>query len=146
MSKQTRFVANSIAAIIAGFAAFFAAGGIAFGAMYVFFFYLWPKPTSWMGLVNNVNLELCSLVGAALGSIVGGYVTARVAKRNQFIHAAVVIAMLSALDQVYILWGTDTQWTLPFDRLLPTILGYVPFFVFGTWIGSRKRKQIERSE
>jgi hypothetical protein len=38
MSKQTRFVANSIVAISAGFAALFAIAGIAFGAIYVIFF------------------------------------------------------------------------------------------------------------
>ena len=146
MSKQTRFVANSIVAISAGFAALFAIAGIAFGAIYVIFFYLWPKPTSWMGLVNNVNLMLCFLVGAAACSIAGGYVTVRLAKRNCFIHSAVVVLMLSALDQGYILWGPVTQWNLPFDPLLPTILGSPPFFMLGTWMGPRKQRQVERFE
>jgi hypothetical protein len=126
--------------------AFFAVGGIAFGAMYVFFFQLWPEPTSWMELVNNINLELCFLAGAVAGSIVGGYATARVAKHNQFIHCALVIAMLSGLDQGYILWGPVSQWDLPFNLLWATILGYAPFFVLGTWMWSRKRVQVEKTE
>ena len=134
---------GSVLAIIAGLAAFFAAGAIVFGAMYVFFFYLWPKPTSWMTLVNNVNMMLCFLAGAAAGSIVGAYVTARFTRRYHFIHSAVVIALLYALLKAYILWGPHTLWDTFYDPL-PTALGYLPFFALGTWIGSRKRGEVEK--
>jgi branched-subunit amino acid ABC-type transport system permease component len=142
MSTHARSVVSSVVAVIAGLVAFFAAGGIAFGAMYVFFFYLWPKPNSWTELVNNINLVLCFLVGAAVGSILGGFVIARVARRGQFIHSTVVIALLYALQWGYILWGPRTLWDVLYGPL-PTALGCVPFFALGTWIGSRKRRQVE---
>ena len=50
--------------------------------------------------------------------------------------------LLSALDLGYILWGPVTQWNLPFDPLLPTILGFAPFFALGTWMGSRKHREV----
>jgi hypothetical protein len=143
MSIQTRYVASSIAAIILGLAAFFAAGGIMFGAIYLGLVYLLPKPEDL--LVFNLNLLSGLLVGEAAGSIVSGYVAARVARRAQFFHSAVVIALLCALRQGYIFWGSDTGWYLTFDPSLLTFLVCLPFFSFGTWMGFRKRKLIERS-
>ena len=49
MSNQPHSFNNSIAAIAAGFGAFFAAGGVAFGTIYAVFFYVVPKPTEWAG-------------------------------------------------------------------------------------------------
>jgi len=85
---------------------------------------------------------LSYLVGAVVGSVVGGYVTARVAKRNQFIHSVVVIAMLSALLWRFSRPGKDFDafWITVELTVLASLL-----LLLGTWMGSRKRKQIERS-
>ena len=142
MSNQPRVVTNSIAAIAAGFGAFFAAGGVVFGAMYVVFFYVLPKPTEWATLVNNGRLALSYVIGVALGSAVGGYVIARIARRNQFVHSAAVASTLIAL----VWWYTqpyDGETVLAIS--LATVLLCLLFFL-ATWMGSRKRKQIERSE
>lgn len=137
-------VTRIIVAIIVGLGAFFAAGGIVFGAIYLGLAYLLPKPDDL--LVFNLNLLWGLLVGEAVGSIVSGYVAARVARRAQFIHSGVVIALQCALRRGYILWGSGAEWYLTFDPFLLTFLVCLPFFVLGTWVGSRKRKQVERSE
>jgi hypothetical protein len=138
MSDQPGSVNNSIAAIAAGFGAFFSAGAVAFGLMYVVFLCILPKPD-----VFHANSLWSSLVGAAVGSAVGGYVIARVARHNQFIPSVVVMATLVALGW----WYTQPypDWATIWFTLLVTILVYLPLLVLGIWMGSRKRKQIERS-
>jgi uncharacterized membrane protein YfcA len=99
-----------------------------------------------MVLVNNINGMLCFMVGVAVGSIVGGYVTARASERARFIHSAIAVALLYVLHQAYILWGPDTLWDTFYDPHLETVLVCFPFFMLGTWMGSRKRGIVEKLE
>jgi Na+-driven multidrug efflux pump len=145
MSNQPRVVTNSIAAIAAGFGAFFAAGGVVFGAMYVILPYLLPKPEGVARLAEGLYVLWCWLFGAVAGSTVGGYVTSRVAKRNQFIHSAVVIAML-VVPFWWIFWPGKYLDAFALSIEAELTVAACLFFLLGTWIGSRKRKQIERSE
>jgi hypothetical protein len=138
-------VMRSIAAIFAGIAAFFAVGGIAFGAIYVALVYLLPRPVDLLEF--NVNAGLGFLVIVAVGSIASGFVTARTAERARFLHSAVAFVLLSALRRAYMLWGPDTfiwddgDW----GTIQLMVIASLPFFSLGTWLGSRKREQVEKS-
>jgi hypothetical protein len=127
---------SSILAIAAGLTAFFFAGGIVFGAIYLALIYF-PQPSSWMTLRLNIEGAYGFLASAVVGSIVSGCVTACVAKSARFVHSAVVFGVLCALHQVYIFWGPDTLWDTLYGPLL-TALGCLPFLALGTWIGIRK--------
>jgi len=146
MSKQTRFIVNSIEAIVAGLATFFVAGGIVFSAIYLSLVYLLPQPHAWKILRLNVEGALGFLVSVAVGSIVGGYVTSRVVKRARLIHSAIVVVLLYGLHEGYILWGPDTFWDTLYGPLLEAVLVCLPFFMLGTWMGSRKQRQVEKFE
>ena len=129
---------RSIVAIFAGLAAYFAVGGMMFGIIYIVLVYILPKPGDLLAF--NLNILWGFLVGEAVGSIASGYVISRVASRARYINSAIVIVLLSAMRQGYILWGPNTRWALEDDPLLPTILVCLPFLALGIWIGSRKRK------
>ncbi len=130
---------SSILAIVAGLTAFFFAGGIVFGAIYLALVYL-SQPSSWMTLRLNVEGAYGFLASVTVGSIVGGCVTSCVAKSARFVHSVVVFGILCALHQVYISWGPDTLWDTFYSPLL-TALGCLPFFALGAWIGIRKRER-----
>lgn len=134
----------SIAAIFASLAAYFAVGGVMLSAIYIMLVYILPKPGDL--LVFNLNLLWGLLVGEAAGSIASGYVMFRIARRSRVINSAMVIALLSAMREGFILWGPNTPWELRTDPLLQTLLVCLSFFVLGAWMGARKRKQIERSK
>jgi hypothetical protein len=146
MNAKIRFIAGSIVAISKGLAAYFVAGGVVFGAIYFVLVYLLPKPDDWVVLRSTLNLLWGLLIGEAVGSIASGYVMFRIVSRARYINSAMVIALLSAMRQAYVLWGPNTPWALEDDPLLPTILVCLPFFVLGAWMGSRKRGQIEKLE
>ncbi len=134
----------STVAILAGLAAYFTFGGIMFGAIYIVLTYILPKPGDL--LVFNLNISWGFLAAEAVGSIASGYVMFRIASRARYINSSIVILLLIAMRQGYVLRGPNTPWALEDDPLLPTILVCLPFFVLGAWMGSRKRKQIERSK
>lgn len=138
-------VTRSVITIFAGLTAFFAAGGIVLGTMYVGLAYILPQHNDWKTLRLNAEGALSFVASVVVGSIIGGYVVARVAKHARFIHSVVVIALLYALHRGYVLWGPDTEWDRIFSSFPLVVFICLPFFVLGTWIGSRKRKQIERS-
>lgn len=144
MNAIIRFITGSVVAVSKGLVTFFAAGGIMFGAIYIGLVYILPKPGDL--LVFNLNISWGFLVGEVVGSIASGYVMFRIASRARYINSAMVIALLSAMRQAYVLWGPNTPSALEDDPLLPTILVCLPFFVLGAWMGSRKREQIEKLE
>jgi len=143
MSNQPHSFNNSIAAIAAGFGAFFAAGGVAFGTIYAVFFYVVPKPTEWAGLEKAAIVFWSYLVAAAVGSIACGYFAARVAKRNEFIHSLVVIAALTALNW-WLIGPNKDAFAYPL-AVASSVLVFFPLLL-GSWMGSRKRKSGRKVE
>ncbi len=133
----------SIVTILASLAAYLAVGGFTLSAIYIMLVYVLPKPDDL--LVFNLNLLWGLLVSEAAGSIASGYVMFRIARRRRVMSSAVVIALLIAMREGYILWGPNTPWELRTDPLLQTLLVCLSFFVLGAWLGARNRKQIERS-
>ena len=83
----------------------------------------------------------------AVGSIAGGFVTARTAERARFLHSVVVFGLLSALRRAYMLWGPDANpWDAgDWDTIRLMAIASLPFFSLGTWQGFRKRRRAERS-
>jgi MFS family permease len=134
MNSGTR----SVVAIVAGLAAFFAAGAIVFGVCYVVVIHILPQPDDWRTLRTNVEGMLGFQVSVAIGSIVGGYITSRVAGRARFVHSLGVIAVLVAMRQGYILWGPHTLWDEMFGPVREAALVCLPFFALGTWLGACK--------
>ena len=119
---------RSIVTILAGLAAYLAVGGIVFGAIYIGVLYILPKPGDL--LVFNLNISWGFLIGEAVGSIASGYVIFRIASRARYINSSIVILLLIAMRQGYVLWGPNTPWALEDDPLLPTILVCLPFAVY----------------
>jgi nucleoside permease NupC len=142
MGKLSLSITNGTAAIAAGSVAFFAVGGLVFGATYLILPLILPKPEGVARLAEGLYVVWCWLFGAVAGSIVGGYLTARVAERNQFIYAAVVVAMLIAL-----FWWITGPNRDTFGSSLAVDLTVIVslLFLLGTWMGYRKRKQFSAS-
>jgi hypothetical protein len=138
---------RSFVAVIVGVAAFFAACGIMLAATLEGLEPLLTKPDN--GIVIFL-FYFCSgiLVGVPMGSIVSGYITARIAKRTYFIHSAAVVALIAVLNRAYIMWTFDPIGLRDFYHTISVymIVGGMPFFALGTWMGSRKRRPDIASE
>jgi uncharacterized membrane protein (DUF485 family) len=138
MTRQTISIADRLAAIVAGLAAFFASGAIVLGVTYVVLVYLIPQQNDWKILRLNVEGGVGFMISLVVGSVVGGYVIVRVDKHAPVFHSAVVIALYFALHWGYVLWGPRTTWDTFFGPFLLPDLVCVPFFMLGAKMGSRK--------
>ena len=134
----------SIVALLASIVAYFAVGGTIFSGIYITLVYILPKPSD--VLVSNLNLLWGLLVGEAVGSIASGFVMFRIARRSRIISSAVVIALLGAMREGYILWGPNTPWELRIEPPLQMLLVCLSFFALGAWMGDKQTKTDRKIE
>lgn len=130
---------RTIVAVLAGVVAFLVVCGVVFGSIYLVLVYVLPRPEDL--LVFNLNVTWGFLIAMAIGSIAGGYSSSRLATHAKYMSGSAVIVVLSALHEGYVLCGPHHGRDLPFEPILPTICGCLPFFAVGIWMGSRKWKR-----